>query len=375
MTIAELKELRMNLSEELETLIANGEAEQRQLNDEENSRIAEIRTKMDEVDFDIRAIEEENERLAKQEINKENKTERKMENVKLTNLINGVVEGRQFSEAESAYMANARTINTRAAIVAGTATQGQEVVPEDKMGLDVAIRNASVLSKMGATFFSNAKGDISIPKYAGSTVAWKGEIVEAGDGAGEFSETILKPKRLTAYVDVSKQFLLQTDAENVLINDIANAVAEKLDATIFGSEAGTDDKPAGIFNGADEVSAMDYDEVLKLEEAVESKNGNSYIFLTNPKGKMQLKGAQVGHGLQPVFAGNEIDGVKAIVSNSIAGVAAIEPRDLAAAQWGGVEITVDTVSRAIYGEVRLVVNAYFDAKLRGDRVAVVTLAE
>lgn len=375
MEILELKEQLLDLRSQWDEILKNGEAEKRELTDDENNQITEIRSKMDEVEAQITAIKEANERLVKNDINKEKKLEKKMEKVKLTSLINGIVEGRQFNESEAKYMANARTINTRAAIVAGVAEQGQEAIAEDKMGLDTAIRNASVLNKMGAVYFTGAKGDISLPHYSGSNVLWKGEVAEAADGAGEFSETTLKPHRLTAFVDVSKQFLLQTDAEQILINDLAAAIAEKFDTTVFGDGAGDDNTPEGIFNGASEVDAMDYDEVLKLEQAVEEANSTNYIFLTNPKGKMQLKGSQMGHGLAPVFAGNEIDGVKAVVSNSIAGVACIDPRDMVAAQWGGVEITVDPVSRAINGEVRLVVNAYFDAKLRGNRVAVVTLAE
>ena len=72
-----------------------------------------------------------------------------------------------------------------------------------------------------------------------------------------------------------------------------------------------------------------------------------------------------------VYNNNEIDGYKAIVSNSVVdgGLMAIAPRDLAVAVWNNLEITVDNTSRAEYGEVRLIVNFYCDAKLRGDRVA------
>ena len=41
---------------------------------------------------------------------------------------------------------------------------------------------------------------------------------QASDGAGTFSEVNLEPKRLTAYIDVSKQFLIQdsNSAEEML---------------------------------------------------------------------------------------------------------------------------------------------------------------
>ena len=50
-------------------------------------------------------------------------------------------------------------------------------------------------------------GNVSIPKYSGSNVTWETEVGAASDGAGTFSEVELSPKRLTAYIDVSKQLL------------------------------------------------------------------------------------------------------------------------------------------------------------------------
>ena len=47
----------------------------------------------------------------------------------------------------------------------------------------------------------------------------------------------------------------------------------------------------------------------------------------------------------------------------------LDPRDLAAAFWSGIDITVDPYTRAAQNEVRLVVNFLCDAKLRGDRIA------
>ena len=69
-------------------------------------------------------------------------------------------------------------------------------------------------------------GDVSIPVYSGSNVAWKGEAVSADDGSGSFSEITLSPKRLTAYIDVTKQFLNQdsNSAESLLRADIVRAL-------------------------------------------------------------------------------------------------------------------------------------------------------
>lgn len=216
----------------------------------------------------------------------------------------------------------------------------------------------------------------SIPKYSGSQVKWAGEIATAEDGQGTFSEVTLTPHRLTATLDVSKQWLLQSsyDAEAILIRDLAAAVTEKLDMTIFGAGAGDANTPAGLFSGvtaAGELAAVTYKDILDLELAVEEKNAHDYMFVVNPKVKFALKGTQMANGLQMVFDGNEIDGYKTISSNSVVdkGVICLNPRELVVGQWGSYDIIVDPYTKAADGQVRLVINAYFDAKLRGDAVA------
>lgn len=373
MTILELKENKLNLQEELTNLV-NASAE-RKLEEAENAKLVEIRTKIDEIDAQIAEIEKENREI--KENNKVKETKKMAKEIRLVDAINNVVNG-NIPDEQRAMMKNSNTINYRSDIVAGVDAQGGYNVPEEKKGLDVAIRNASVLNKIGATWFSNAVGDISIPKYSGSNVAWKGEISAATDGAGTFSETVLKPKRLTAYIDISKTFLAQdsNDAESILIKDLAEAIAEKFDKTVFGSGTGTTDEPAGLFSASGvvtgtDLSAVTYDSVLELESAVEEKNGTEFIFIANPKVKYALKGTQMASGLQMVWNAGEVDGYKAVVSNSVEnkGIICMNPRDLAVATWSGIEITVDTVSRAIYNEVRLVVNFLCDAKLRGERIA------
>lgn len=219
-----------------------------------------------------------------------------------------------------------------------------------------------------------------MPKYSGSMVGWKGEIESADKGEGDFSEVILQPKRLTAIVDVSKTFLAQTaeDAEAILIADLAAAVSEKLDKTVFGAESGvTGVRPAGLFYNNDYTETGDtlgdaaYDDVLDLELGVEEKNGTDFVFIASPNVKYQLKGAQKASGLGMVYDGGEIDGYKAIVSNSVekGGLMALVPRDLAVATWNNVDITVDIYTKAAQNQVRLVVNYYVDAALRGDRIA------
>ena len=374
MTELEIREKVLNLKDELNAIITNGEGEKRELNEEETSRMAEIRSEIENLEGELKTIEEENRKLANIN-NKETKQTRKME-TRLFDLVKAIAEG-NVSDEQRAYI-KGNSIDFRAAIQATAEGQGKENVPTDKAPLELAIRNATVLDKLGVTWFGNAVGDIEIPKYHGSNVAWAdSENADAADGASGFTSVTLSPKRLTAYITVSRQFLAQSpeDAEGILVADLARAIAEKIDMTVFGAGSGSSAQPAGLFAEATSgsLASMAFDDVLALENKVEEKNGTDFVFVTSPNVKYTLRGVQTASGLKMVYDANEIDGRQTIVSNSVAkgGLLAIDPRDLACASWDkeGMVIIVDPYTLAGKNQIKITVNYLFDAKLKGDRYA------
>lgn len=385
MTILELKEKKIELQKRMQETINLGETEKRELNDEERKSLETLKAEISTIDTQIDEEEKRNAEIANKN-KKTNKEKRKMKK-SLISMINDVLNSRAFDEEVQNEQAEARAEMAKSGlapkgqivlrgIAATVAEHGQENVPEEKKALELQIRNKVVASAMGADWLGGLVGDVSIPKYSGSSVKWAGETATAEAGDGTFSEVVLKPHRLAATVDVSRQFLLQSsgDAEALLISDLAAAVAEKLDQTIFGSGAGDTNTPAGIFNGVvaeGALSTADYDSVLALEEAVELKNGSDFMFVMNPKVKYTLKGKQMASGLQMVYSGGEVDGYKSISSNSVVanGIVCLNPKMLVIGQWGGVDILIDPYTKAADGMVRLIVNSYFDAKLRGDQIA------
>lgn len=378
MTEIEIREKILNLQTDLEAIINAGQTEQRELSDEETTQIGLLKTQIEEARNELASIEEENRTIV--EINnKEKKSNKKMEkNIRLFDLVKEVANG-NVSDEHRAYV-EGNSINFRAAIQATTTGMGEENVPEDKSPLELAIRNNTVLDKLGVTWFGNAVGNISIPKYHGSNVFWAdSENSDAPDGASAFTETMLSPKRLTAYITISRQFLAQSpeDAESILIADLARAIAEKIDTTVFGAGSGSTSEPAGLFSGDYVTSGtalgdITFDNILDLEAAVEAKNGTDFVFVTDPKCKYALRGTQMASGLQFVWDRNEIDGRQAVVSNSVnaKSVLCFDPRDLACASWDNdMVITVDPYTLAGKNQIKVVVNYLFDAKLKGDRIA------
>lgn len=375
-TEIEVREEMLNLSTELETIISNGESEKRELAENETNRMTEIREQIATLENELKEIEEENRKIANN--NKVKETKKMEKQVRLFDLVKEVVNG-NVSDEHRAYV-NGNSINYRAAIQATATGMGEENVPEEKSPLEVAIRNNTVLDKLGVTWFGNAVGNISIPKYHGSQTYWAdSENADAADGASAFTEVVLSPKRLTSYITISRQFLAQSasDAEGILVADLARAIAEKIDMTVFGAGSGSTAEPAGLFSGnyvetGTSLASMTFDDVLGVEEKVEEKNGTEFVFVTSPSVKYTLRGVQTASGLKMVMDAGEIDGRQTIVSNSVLknGLLALDARDLACASWDNdMVITIDPYTLAGKNQIKITVNYLFDAKLKGDRIS------
>lgn len=347
------------------------------------------------------AAEEEPENRSAQNETYNNSTHTDMPDFKLIKAINDVVNGRSLdataeavvAEGRAAFRANnqeasgqivlpvaeARAGETPATpttpasdpIVAGTATKGKEAVATDKFSILGPLRSAMVLSQAGATYLTGLVGDIAIPFYSGSNCGWKGEVVTGDDGKGAFSEITMKPKRLTAFIDISKQFLIQDSvgAEELLRRDIIAALAEKLEKTILGNEAGSDTKPAGIFNGVTaDTTNLTYADVVGLEAALENNNiTGALTYVVSPAAKATLRttAKDTGSG-RFVMEGGEVEGIRVLSSSAVTskGVLLGDFRELVIGQWGGIDLTIDTVTKVTEGMVRIVINAFFDAKVR-----------
>ena len=257
------------------------------------------------------------------------------------------------------------------AVAATVATDGKEIVATDKLNILSPLMGKSILAEAGATFLTGLVGNISIPTYTGSTCGWKGELEAADNGKGTFSSVELSPKRLTSYIDISKQFLTQDSvgAEEMLRADIVNSLVAKLEQTIFGDAAGDTTKPAGIFNSA-EVVAPSYQGVCEAEAAVTDYSGEKR-FVMSPTAKSAFKQATISgtkSDLRLLLEDGEVDGYPVSDSSNVVagGYAFGDFSELVVAQWGGIDIVVDPYTLATKNAIRLVINAYFDAKVRRD---------
>ena len=264
----------------------------------------------------------------------------------------------------------------RTAISAGS--EGSDVIETEFKGLLEPLYAQSALAKLGVRFYPGLpQGNIHVPIMGKGTVGWATEMGNAGDGAQTFTSVELTPKRLTAYVDISKQLLNQDTigVEEAVRRDIVKAISDKLEATIFGNEAGSASKPKGMFWDASASPAAvrtladgtDFAKVCGIEAGVEAANYTNVKYLLSPNAKADLRAmAKSSKNTQLVYEGGEIDGTPAITTSNVGINGAYIYGDfsnLLVASWGNIEITVDEYTQATKGCVRLVVNAYFDAKV------------
>lgn len=235
------------------------------------------------------------------------------------------------------------------------------------------LRNNLVLSQVGATILTGLRGGLKIPLMDAGDAFWESELAESKDAGQEFKSLTLKPLRVTAKIQVSKLLLSQSETSNldsVLVRDLMAALAQKIDATLFSDGSADDTKPAGLFEGvAVDTAAIKYEDIIDIEEKLESANINNFVYVVNPSTKAALRKCRVdaGSGLF-VYCDDEILGRKAIVSGNVIknGLIALDPKELVYSIFGGngIELIVDPYSQAARDAIVVYANIYVDVKMR-----------
>ena len=260
-------------------------------------------------------------------------------------------------------------IEERASIT--VAAEGEDTVATNLYNVIAPLRAKNVLVQAGAKFITNLAGDVQIPLMTAESCGWESEIGEAKDGAGTFSSVKLSPKRLTAYIDLSKQFIIQDSvgAEELIRQDLINALNAKLEATILGAEDGDLTKPEGIFHKIDPTAhtVSNFADLVNAESDIEDANviGEMKYVMSN-KAKAAFRSmAKSSKTTQLVMEGGQIDGTPVLNTSHVAGknFAYGDWSNLAIGQFGAVDLLIDPYTKAAQGMIRIVINAYFDAKV------------
>ena len=257
-------------------------------------------------------------------------------------------------------------MDERAVSVVTVTAEGEDVVVTDFTNILEPLRAKNVLASAGATFLTGLVGDLQIPSMGAEQVFWEGEVTETSSGASAFSSIKMAPRRLSAYIDVSKQFLVQDSlgAEELIRRDLVNAINTKLEATILGEEAASGNVPGGIFYNVTPSEVSTFADVCNLEADVEEVNINgSMKYILSPKAKAGLRAMPKSEKhTQLVLDTDNIDGTPFETTTNMGQnmFAYGDWSNLYIGQWGPIDLLIDPYTQATKGTVRIVVNAFFD---------------
>lgn len=233
------------------------------------------------------------------------------------------------------------TMETRAAV--SVASEGVDVVATDLYDIIEPLRAKNVLVQAGAKFYTGLTNNAQIPVMTGSNVGWAGETAAATDGNVLFNNVTLTPKRLTAYVDISKMLLAQDSigVENAIRQDLINAINSKLESTILGKGAKSATTPAGIFNGKTPTKVTDFEGLVGLEAKVEEANvlgGVSYI--ASPSARASFRNMMKGSRgtAQLAYTDGTLDGTPVYSTSNVEAKTFVvgDFSNLAIGSWGGI---------------------------------------
>jgi len=263
----------------------------------------------------------------------------------------------------------------------GTSTAGGHLVSTDLLAssfIDI-LRNRAVTLRAGVTLLTGLVGNPAIPRQTtASTIGW---IATEGGAASEtapaFDQVTMNPKTMGAYVDYTRQLLLQSsiDVENLVRNDLIMQMALTLDlGVLYGT--GSSGQPTGIanqsgINTTTFAAAMPtYAEIVAMETAVAADNADigtlAYITDATVRGAMKTTEKASGTAQFVWEPGNTMNGYTTHVSNQVTDEDVFYGNwaDAVVGFWGGLDLTMDPYTGATSGTRRVVTLQSADVAVR-----------
>jgi len=262
-----------------------------------------------------------------------------------------------------------------------------------------ALRNRTMVMKMGARLLDGLVGDIAIPKLsAGATAYWVDPDTTTGptESKQTFGQVALTPKTVGGLTDISRKLLQQSSpsVDRLVEEDLQKILAIAIDAAaLHGS--GESNQPLGVAAtsgigsvvGGTNGLAPSWSHIVKLwsEVAVDNADIGSLGYLTNAKviGKLMTteKASSTAQFVCPAFPNPEgytsFGGMRAGVSNQVSSTLSKGTStsvasaiffgnwaDLIIGAWGGLDLTVDPYTHSSSGTLRVVALQDIDIAVR-----------
>ena len=287
----------------------------------------------------------------------------------------------------------------------GDVDSGVTTVATEVTALVGALRSNSLLAATGATQLNGFVGDIKMPSLPTDAAEEPAEGASVTGNTGSMGSQTLSPQRIAQQMIVTKEAINQTNGNMaaVIAADFGRSIANVQDKIALNSISGVGGAAAlaggtgqivlATETGTNDLAATDAEDIRDLWAAITANGAeNNTAFVFHPTTYAHLLGqANVG-SVSALIENGQIFGYNVLNSGSvpvqdlsavngdtlIEGAAALAADGLGAvyfgyygdwtdlfyANWGGLDVTVDPFSGISAGTVKIVVDTFFDAKVR-----------
>lgn len=253
--------------------------------------------------------------------------------------------------------------------------EGTDVVGTDVFDIFAPLRAKNVLTDAGVRVITGIKNNVQVPVFGATEAKFANEVANASDGTGAITSVKLSPKRVTAKVPVSLELLAQDSIgiENMIREDLQNAVYAAVEDKVFGRQAESTDVYAGIINGVANASISDvstFAALTNMEATVETANVDvsKCKYVVSPSGRGKLRAMpKSAKTTELTMQNGEIDGTEVLSTGHLNDVSVNviygDWSNIVVGAWDNVQIdTVRDTASLSAGTVNLIVNAYVDVK-------------
>lgn len=367
------KEINNEDNTKSEEEMSDEEKSEEEMSDEKDSDTDDKMSDKEDKDSDSEKDPEDDSKTdSKDEKRNENKKSYKM---KKNIILSEIRSALNSAEHKVTLPAETRTVTQT---VSGDGVH-DEIVEEEFKGLLEPLYADSVISNLGITIYNGLPaGDFKVSAMGKGAAAWADETGTAAESKNTFSHVTLQPKRISAQLSYSKQFLAQDTigAEAAIRRDIYNALVAKIQSTMLSADASGANKPAGIFNGVTAKNISSYAELCDVEATVDDSNvkGERKYLMSNKAKAILRCMPKSSLTTELVLDGNDIDGTPVIANSDVPTTqyAYGDFSNIVMGTWGNVDLIIDPYTLAAENSVRIVVNAFVDWKKvrKGENVIV-----
>lgn len=367
------KEINNEDNTKSEEEMSEEEKSEEEMSDEKDSDTDDKMSDKEDKDSDSEKDSEDDSKTdSKDEKRNENKKSYKM---KKNIILSEIRSALNSAEHKVTLPAETRTITQT---VSGDGVH-DEIVEEEFKGLLEPLYADSVISNLGITIYNGLPaGDFKVSAMGKGSAAWADETGTAAESKNTFTHVTLQPKRISAQLSYSKQFLAQDTigTEAAIRRDIYNALVAQIQSTMLSADAAGTNKPAGIFNGVTAKNISSYAELCNVEAAVDDSNvkGERKYLMSNKAKAILRCMPKSSLTTELVLDGNDIDGTPVIANSDVPTTqyAYGDFSNIVMGTWGNVDLIIDPYTLAAENSIRIVVNAFVDwKKVRKDENVIV----